>query len=182
VSRLADQAVQPVQSVADALAAPPPGLKRRLASLLYESILVFAVLMIATLVFSVAIQQRHALQWRWATMSFLALVIAAYFIWCWRRSGQTLAMQTWHLRLVREDGQPLTLTRAVLRHLSGYVWVLPPLALIAANGARDVGVAGSIAILLAWVVGYALTALAHPQRQFWHDAWCGTRQVTWKNR
>jgi uncharacterized RDD family membrane protein YckC len=32
-------------------------------------------------------------------------------------------------------------------------------------------------VLFAWVAIWALLALLHPQRQFWHDAWAGTRLV-----
>ena len=157
-----------------------PSLRRRLACLLYESILLFAVVAIAGLVFALVFQQRHALQWRGTVMAFLFVVLGLYFIWCWRRGGQTLAMQTWYIRLETSTGAPLSNARAFARYVCGYVWVLPPLALVAINGLNEVGVGGATAILLAWVVGYGLASRAHPQRQFWHDALCGTRQVSFR--
>ncbi len=163
------------------VAAGTPSVRRRLACLLYECVLLFAVLMIAGLLFSIVVQQRHALQMRGVGMGFLFLVIGSYFVWCWARGGQTLAMQTWHIRLVRTDGSPVSRLRAIARYVCGYVWLLPPLALVAANGARDLGIGGSIAIVAAWVVGYALSSRAHPQRQFWHDVLCDTRLITWRN-
>ena len=39
-----------------------------------------------------------------------------YFVWCWRRGGQTLPMKAWKLRLVRRDGRPLDTLRAVVRY------------------------------------------------------------------
>lgn len=156
-------------------------MRRRLACLLYESVLLFAVLMIASLLFSITMQQRHALQMRGVGMGFLFVVLGLYFVWCWSRGGQTLAMQTWHIRLVRADGGPVGRLQAVARYVCGYVWLLPPLALVAANGVRDLGVGGSVAIVVAWVVGYACSALVQPQRQFWHDVLCGTRLVTWRH-
>jgi hypothetical protein len=50
-----------------------------------------------------------------------------------------------------------------------------PAALIAhLNGWTPVQ---SLAVVGVGVVAYALLALAHPQRQFWHDALCGTRLI-----
>lgn len=157
-----------------------PSLRRRLACLLYECVLLFAVIMIAGLIFSLIVQQRHALAWRGAGMAFLFSVLGLYFIWCWLRGGQTLAMQTWHIRLETRDGRPLSVARAFARYACGYVWLLPPLALVAVNGTKDLGIGGATAILLAWVVGYGLASRAHPERQFWHDALCGTRLVTFR--
>jgi len=37
---------------------------------------------------------RHELQ------AFLLVVLAGYFLWCWLRGGQTLAMRAWKIRLV----------------------------------------------------------------------------------
>ncbi len=40
-------------------------------------------------------------------------MFASYFLWCWLRGGQTLAMKAWHIRLI--DVTPLkALTRLVL--------------------------------------------------------------------
>jgi uncharacterized RDD family membrane protein YckC len=91
-------------------------------------------------------------------------------------------MQTWHIRLMRADGTPVTPAQALARYLLGWVWLLPPLALVAANGVQRIGVAGTLAIVTAWVLGYAMTALARPDRQFWHDVLCGTRLVHWVNK
>jgi len=89
-----------------------PGLPRRLASMVYEAFLLFAVGFLAAWVFffasggadATAGATRHLLQ------LFVALVFAAYFLWSWLRGGQTLAMKAWRIRLV--DVTPL---RALLR-------------------------------------------------------------------
>jgi hypothetical protein len=36
----------------------------------------------------------------------------------------------------------------------------------------------SILIVLGWVAIWAILARFHPTRQFWHDAWAGTRLVS----
>jgi uncharacterized RDD family membrane protein YckC len=157
---------------------PTPTLRRRMAAFVYEGVLLFGVLMAAGLVFATLTQQRHALQNREAGMAFLFVVLGLYFVWFWSHSGQTLAMKTWLIRLVSVDGGPVSRTRSLARYLSSFVWFLPPLAAASLIGLPRLGNGGVSLLLLLWIVGYAAAALLHPQRQFWHDALCGTRIVS----
>ena len=160
-------------------ALPTPGLWRRLACFFYEGVLLFGVIMGAGFVYSLATQQTHALQGRVGLVAFLFVVLGVYFIWFWSRSGQTLAMQTWHVRVVGADGQPVTRARAAARYLASYLWFMPALLLLwGADLAHSRAAIGLV--LTGGVVMYALLTLLHPQRQYWHDALCGTRLVTWR--
>lgn len=47
---------------------------------------------------------------------YLFVVIGIYFIWCWAKTGQTLPMKTWRLRVITVDGHPLSPSHAVLRY------------------------------------------------------------------
>ncbi len=146
-----------------------------MAAFVYEGVLLFGVVMVAGLVFALLTQQRHALQHREAGMAFVFLVLALYFVLFWSRSGQTLAMKTWQVRLVSVDGAPVSPRRALLRFLAAWVWFLPALAIAWLAGWNSG--APLAALLLGGVVVYALASFAHPQRQFWHDALCGTQLV-----
>jgi uncharacterized RDD family membrane protein YckC len=123
-----------------------PTLARRLASMGYEAILVFAVAFFATWVFFFASGGREALAgWpRLALQLFIAAVLAAYFLWCWLRGGQTLAMKAWRIRLIQ-----VTPARALLR-------------LVLAGLLLPSGVS------LLW-------ALLDAEKQFLHDRLAGTR-------
>ena len=80
--------------------------------MLYEAFLIFAVAFFATWVFFFASGGRDATR-GWLRMElqlFILVVLAAYFLWCWLRGGQTLAMRTWRIRLV-----DVTPGRAILR-------------------------------------------------------------------
>ncbi|MDB5900374.1 MAG: hypothetical protein JWP41_3976 [Ramlibacter sp.] len=159
-------------TVPDSLAAP--GLGRRMAAWLYEALLLFAVGLIATLVFSVAIDMRSGIDpRRWLLQAFLVLVFAVYFSFFWSR-GQTLAMKTWRIRVVDRYGRPLRQGRALLRYVFCSIWVLPPLVALASRRFTlwQLGV-----IFLGWIAFWALLSRLHPQRQFWHDALAGTRLV-----
>ena len=153
-----------------------PGLWRRMACWMYEGMLMFAVVFISDYLFSALTQTRHGLENRHGQQAFLFVVIGIYFTWFWAH-GQTLAMKTWHIRVVDRHGRPLTQWRALLRYLFAWVWFLPPLAGIWASGVAMS--AGQQAVLLmGWIAVWALLARFHPQRQFWHDAWAGTRLIS----
>lgn len=150
-----------------------PSLKRRMASWLYEGLLMFGVVFIAGYLFGTLSQTRHALNNRHGLQAFLFLIFGIYFVWFWAK-GQTLAMKTWNIRVVSTSGQPISQSRALLRYLLSWVWLLPPLALIAPFTLST----GETALLvIGWVIVWALLSRFHPQKQFWHDALAGTRLV-----
>jgi uncharacterized RDD family membrane protein YckC len=150
-----------------------PSLWRRMACWTYEGLLLFGVLFISSYLFSALSQSRHALDNRHGLQAFLFLVVGIYFTW-FGHKGQTLAMKTWHIRVVDRTGQALTQQRALLRYVTSWVWFIPPLALLAPYNLT----AGEIAVLfIGWVCFWALLSRFHPQRQFWHDALAGTRLI-----
>ena len=124
-----------------------PGLARRLASMLYEAILLFAVAFFAGFAFHFASRGaplEGAL--RLAHQLLLVAVFAGYFLWCWLRGGQTLAMKAWRVRLV-----DVTPRKALARFLLALVLVPTGIAIVWALFDRD--------------------------RQFLHDRLAGTRLV-----
>ena len=156
------------------LAPATPSLVRRLACLFYDAFLAFGIALVTAFVFSIVTQMRHALSGREALAVLIALVLGAYFTWCWSK-GRTLPMQTWRIRIVDRQGRPLTLARAWLRYLLCSIWVLPPIAVFSQQRVADWK--PMTAVLFGWVAFWAVLSLLHPQRQFWHDAWAGTRLV-----
>ena len=155
-----------------------PGIARRFAAFAYEGLLLFGVVMIAGYLYSSLTQQRHALQGHGGLQAFLFLVLAIYFVWFWSHGGQTVAMRAWHVRLVTNDGQSVSQARAAMRYLASWVWFVP--ALISAWLADLRSTAQIFAAVSLGVIAYALSARLHPERQFWHDALCGTRLVIWR--
>jgi uncharacterized RDD family membrane protein YckC len=79
-----------------------PGLPRRLASMVYEALLLFAVGFFAAWLFYFASGGHDATSggMRRLLQLFIGIVFAGYFLWCWLRGGQTLAMKAWRIRLV----------------------------------------------------------------------------------
>ncbi len=155
-----------------------PGLARRLAAFVYEGLLLFGVVMIAGLLYSLITQQRHALQGRAGMMLFLFVVLGVYFTWFWVRSGQTVAMKAWHIRLLTVDGTPVSRTRAWARYLLAWLWFLPATAAVYIAGLHGTG--EIVGALFTGVLAYAALAWLRSDRQFWHDVICGTRLVDCK--
>jgi uncharacterized RDD family membrane protein YckC len=150
-----------------------PSLKRRMACWLYEGLLMFGVVFISGYLFGTLSQTRHALSNRHALQAFLFLIFGIYFVWFWAK-GQTLAMKTWHIRVVTTTGQPITQTRALARYVLSWIWLLPPLAAIAPFSLSG----GETSLLvIGWVAVYALFSRFQAQQQFWHDVWAGTRLI-----
>lgn len=149
-------------------------LTKRMASWLYEGMLLFAVVFVAAWLFSTLGQMRNAMDARHVLLQgFLFIVLGVYFVWFWHR-GQTLAMKTWHIRVVTKDGVAISQSRALLRYMLSWLWFLPPLAAMApfklSGGATAL-------ITLGWIVFYALLTRLHTERQFVHDALAGTRLI-----
>lgn len=146
-----------------------------MAAWLYEGFLLFAVALIASLVFSVAVDMRSGMDARrWLLQGFLLVVFAVYFSYLWTR-GQTLAMKTWHIRLQARDGGVPSQARAFVRYVASWLWFVPALA-----SAHFSGIHSTLAfavIVAAGMLAYALLARLRGDRQFLHDALCGTQLV-----
>ncbi len=146
-----------------------------MACWMYEGMLMFGVVFIAGYLFSTLSQTRNAMDKRHALQAFVFVVFGIYFVWFWAK-GQTLAMKTWNIRVVDVNGAPISQQRALLRYLLSWLWFLPPLAVTWLLGLS--GLEGAV-LTLGWVAVWAILARFQPQRQFWHDAWAGTRLITW---
>ncbi len=163
---------------AQATSLPTPGIARRMAAFLYEGVLLFGVVFVAGYLYGTLTQQRHALLGRTGLQVFIFVVLAIYFVTFWSRGGQTVAMRAWHLRLVTAGGAEVSPLRALARYLLAWLWFAPALTAAYATGLHST--AQIFTLIIVGVVAFALLALVHPQRQFLHDAVCGTRLVTWR--
>ena len=98
------------------------GLIRRLAAMLYDALLLFALLMLASVPFVVPLggedmESTYELIYQLA----MAGVIYAYFVGYWVTRGRTLGMQSWGLQIVNKKGQTPSLGQATLRFFAGSI-------------------------------------------------------------
>lgn len=111
------------------------GLLRRLAAIMYDTLLVVAVLFMVTVPF-IAVRGGEPVEIGDNTWYRIALVIViyAFFVGFWTRSGRTLGMQSWGLQLETMDGGRPTLATASVRFMAailswapfglGFLWQL----------------------------------------------------------
>jgi uncharacterized RDD family membrane protein YckC len=135
---------------------PTPGLMRRLAAILYDAMLLVGLLVVASAVVTLPVgliwgqPAAEGLGGNPLFLLWLELVPFLFFTWFWRRGGQTIGMRAWRLKLVSDNGRPITLGRAALRFF---------------------------AALLSWIpcgLGF-LWILMDSERLAWHDRLSGTR-------
>lgn len=120
---------------------PPATLIRRLMAMIYDGFLLFGitfaygvvVFLLRKLFGDDTLQAPHdAVQV--LILAGLLFCMAFYYVWCWRRSGQTLGMKSWRLQLKSMNGGTpdwwscwlrcglATLSLAALG--AGYLWCL----------------------------------------------------------
>lgn len=92
--------------------------------MVYESLLLLGIAFFAGLLFLGAAGTSPSGWLRHAFQVYLFLVIGLYFVGSWRRSGQTLAMKTWKLRLAGADGARITLRQAMVRYVCAWPCLL----------------------------------------------------------
>lgn len=128
-------------------------LGRRLGSLIYEVLVILALgiflFVLPLAVFSGLTQHALGPGLLWL---YLFVLLGNYFIWCWIRAGQTLAMKTWRLRVVdAQSGLTLRPLQAFVRY--GMSWIC-------------------------WPTGLALLwSFIDPDKQFLHDRIAGSRII-----
>ena len=154
----------------------PASLPLRVMAMVYEGVLLFGVTFAAGLALLSLSGWTAPLSGarRLVLQAALFVVIGAYFVWCWSRSGQTLALKTWQLRVIDDDGRSPSLPRAIGRYLLSWTLFLPGLAFIAiAEPSRT----GSLIALALGFAALLIPAIVDPARRLLHDRWTGTRIV-----
>lgn len=147
----------------DLTEAEAPGLPRLVAAILYDTLLVVGLLVLASAIVTLpvgwfiseeamAALPQHPLYRLW-----LISVAPAFFLYFWLHGGQTLGMKSWQFMVIRSDGDSLTLGNALLR---------------------------LVGALLSWLplgLGF-LWRLGDPEKCSWHDRLSGTRLVMVEKR
>ncbi len=89
---------------------------RLFAACVYELLLLFALWMLCTWLFVRVFGDTTANNKRYFLQLFLWLMTGVYFVWCWRKSGQTLATKTWKIKLVNAQNVTLNTQQALIRY------------------------------------------------------------------
>ena len=114
---------------------PRAGFMRRIAAMIYDSLVAIAVGMCAGLIILVALTILHARgligqhiehfsDFLSQSLVFMTLVqvwvagwIILFFLWFWAKGGQTIGMRAWRMRMFSTTDTPMTMGRLWLRLL-----------------------------------------------------------------
>lgn len=150
-----------------------PSLFRRLTAMIYDAFLLAACLLAGSATINLAavlsakegsiIEGEIALnaQWKLALFVFSVAIYWAFFCYFWVKSGQTLGMQTWRLRIDNlksgQTNERISYSQATLRLL------------------------GAFLSLICFGLGY-LWCFIDKDRQTWHDKLSGSQLVLLEKR
>ncbi|MES9829874.1 MAG: RDD family protein [Candidatus Thiodiazotropha sp.] len=124
----------PTYSAPEAEAALIPGLIRRLAAILYDSLLLIALLFVATAIITLPFGNPSGAMFLVFQFFIFEIIPLIFFTGFWAQGGQTLGMRAWRLKLIRMDGGDIGWSDALKRHLAalfsillfglGFIWIL----------------------------------------------------------
>lgn len=125
---------------------------RRTLCLIYDFLLFLAIWFVASFIFIMIVQDTNFDYFKPIYQFYSLSVIGIYFIWFWTHGGQTLAMQTWRMRVVAKNGTALSMKQAITRYIFAVIGIT------------------SFGIGIIW-------ALFDRDQQFLHDRLAGTRII-----
>lgn len=128
------------------------GILRRLGAILYDALIVVALLMLATALL-IPFMQHDAISPHNLLYKVYLLVIAfAYFALSWLKASQTIGMRAWRMKIVSETDEKIEFEQALLR----FCYAIPA--------------------FLCFGAGF-LWMLFDKRKRCWHDSWSKTRLV-----
>jgi uncharacterized RDD family membrane protein YckC len=159
---------------------PSPKFWRRVSCCLYEQLVLLGVIALTFLVPNLALGVLFGVSLpSWLSFLYLYTVLGIYFIWYWTKSGQTLAMQTWRIRMIDQRGSTLTRPQALLRYLYGSLWIIPCVLLQWAFHLEEWQILEMLfaVALFFWPLTIYIDRKDPMQRQSLADRFAGTRLV-----
>ncbi|XOV90281.1 MAG: RDD family protein [Pseudomonadota bacterium] len=97
---------------------------RRLAALVYDSFLVVAIWMLSTTLLVAFVADGEAIG-GWPFQLLLYTELFGFYYAFWRMRGQTLGMQVWKIRTVKDTGELMTSWQCIFRFLAATISLLP---------------------------------------------------------
>lgn len=98
---------------------------KRYLAVVYEALLMLALTLTLTAIFYSLAGDASTGWKRLGLQALLWFSMGGYFVRCWTVSGQTLASQTWKLKVVHASGRLLNLPEALQRYVLASVLLCP---------------------------------------------------------
>jgi len=154
-----------------------PGFWRRAICLIYETFILLAILFIASLIFHLIFSDTQAPFFKPLFQCYLVIIMGYYFTWFWTHGGQTLAMQTWKMRLISHDGKTVSRKQAIVRFLYTLIGVF---FFVIIDQILPFNFASPFQLVLISLLIFGsgfIWALFDHDHQFLHDRLAGTRII-----
>jgi uncharacterized RDD family membrane protein YckC len=103
----------------------PASLARRLAALVYDGLVLAGILLVFTLIVVLSRGARAVDPQTWWFEASLLVLVALFYLGFWTHGGQTLGMRAWRIRVVSNDGGPVSAARATARFFAAWLAALP---------------------------------------------------------
>ncbi len=97
----------------------PAPIYKRLFALIYDMLLVLAILFVATFIALILRNGESFGPNHLGFLAYLVLCTSFYILWSWIKSGQTLGMKAWRLKLCSNSNNRLPLNHACFRLVCG---------------------------------------------------------------
>ena len=127
-------------------------LQRRFGAILYDLFLLLAVIFAASFLPVILFNVKPEDAYFFLFQAYIFLVSYIFYAWFWIRSGQTLGMRTWKVKVITYDGSKLNWGNSFIRYLV------------------------AIVSLLAFGLGF-FWSLWDKQKRTWHDIASRTRLI-----
>lgn len=128
---------------------------KRLAASVYDTFVLFSLLILATALALIVNHGESLQSVQYLFLPYLIIIIGTFVTWFWQRSGQTLGMLSWKIKLLNQNGRPISWRKAWVR----FVVAIPSI----------------LCFGLGWI-----WCLIDKNRQSLHDRICGTYVVSYK--
>jgi uncharacterized RDD family membrane protein YckC len=103
----------------------PASTTKRLLAIVYDSLLLIAILFLAMAVMSLILKGENQKDGNLVATIYLILVSYGFFAWFWIHGGQTLGMRAWKLQLVSTEKSPINYKQAAIRFSTAMpAWVI----------------------------------------------------------
>jgi uncharacterized RDD family membrane protein YckC len=92
----------------------PVSIWRRFASIIYDALLVLAILIVMSIpFFSFNVEENYLLK---ITMQvYFYFIIQYFFVWFWVNNEGTLGMKTWKIKISCDNGEKISYKKAIIR-------------------------------------------------------------------
>ena len=99
----------------------PVSLPRRVLVIIYDSILLAAVLIFTSLpiIIPFKITIEHTLYPLY--IIYIYFIAFIFFAWNWTHGGQTLGLKTWKIKLIADSGKNVTWKQSFLRYIGSLI-------------------------------------------------------------